>query len=201
MDQRSAMEQRSAMGLARQAWVAPTRSGPVRVRGAVPGDLAAAARMHGRCSAGSLLRRYLRGGRAPALGTLDQLLHQPLVIVAANQAGDMVALAAVTQACALAGQAPEAHTTVQLGILVEDGWQRLGIGRLLAGHLAASAKVLGRRELVADVMAVDLPLRRILDDIGPTRSMRHGLGWRLRTRLEPSAVRHLGSLGAMTPHG
>ncbi len=189
----------SAVDLARRSWRLQVRSGstrvPIWVRGAVSVDLPGVARMHGRCAPGTLLRRYLRGGRSPSLQTLETLLHQPLVLVAHTMDGDVIGLASVTQASNLPDAPPEPTTTVQLGLLVEDAWQARGIGRALTGHLAASALLFSRRELVADVTEPGLPLRRILDGIGPTRSFRYGSGWRLRTRLEPAT---LGRLGSMT---
>jgi GNAT superfamily N-acetyltransferase len=214
----AAGEQTSAVALARRSWrlqVRPAQpraegartepSGPPRtrpeqsrvpiwVRGAVAIDLPGVARMHGRCAPSTLLRRYLRGGRSPSLQTLETLLHQPLVLVAHTVDGDVVGLASVTQASNLPDVAPEPTSTVQLGLLVEDAWQDRGIGRALTGHLAASALLFSRRELVADVTEPGLPLRRILDGIGPTRSSRYGAGWRLRTRLEPATLGRLGSV-------
>ena len=76
----------------------------------------------------------------------------------------------------------------------EDAWQRRGIGRALAAHMAASAQLLGVRELVADTAATTLPLRRVLDGIGPTRGSRTGLGSSLHTRLDLTALSGLGSL-------
>ena len=78
--------------------------------------------------------------------------------------------------------------------MVEDGWQQLGIGRRLAGHMAASAQLLGAKELVADVVSQGLPLRRVLDGVGPTRATQHGSGWRIRTRLDLSVLGRLGSV-------
>ncbi|GMA87271.1 hypothetical protein GCM10025868_25210 [Angustibacter aerolatus] len=82
--------------------------------------------------------------------------------------------------------------------MVPDDAQRLGIGRALAAHVAASAVLLGYRDLVADVSAQGLPLRRILDGIGDTRSTRHPGGSRLRTRVDRSVLGGLGpTLGAL----
>jgi hypothetical protein len=150
--------------------------------------------MHGRCSAGTLLQRYQRGGRPQALPALDELLRTPLVVVVQTPGGEVVAVASGSRPAAAPGRAPEPSWTMQLGLLVEDGWQRLGIGRRLAGHVAASAQLLCRRELVADVVAQTLPLRQVLDGIGPTRSTHHGSGWRLRTRLDVSVLGGLGTV-------
>src|SRR3954447_21717956 len=75
-----AVDPRGALRLARLPWGLPTGSGELRVRGAVPADLAAVGPMHGRCSADTLLQRYLRGGRPPALAALEELLRLPLLV-------------------------------------------------------------------------------------------------------------------------
>src|SRR5215218_5688159 len=88
-----AVDRRGALQLARLPWALPTGFGDLRVRGAVPADLPAVARMHGRCSADTLLQRYQRGGRPPALPTLDELLRMPLAVVVQTPDGEVVALA------------------------------------------------------------------------------------------------------------
>ena len=148
----------------------PTSAGPVVVRGTLPGDLAAVALLHGRCSAQTLLQRYLKGGRAPSLTTLSDLMHRPLVVVAFAPDGEAIALASATRAGAGRQGETEPGTTLQLGLLVRDDWQQRGVGRALAAHVAASAQLLGVRELVADVASQGLPLRRILDGIGAHQS-------------------------------
>ncbi|WP_426564712.1 hypothetical protein ACPPVT_01275 [Angustibacter sp. McL0619] len=185
-------DSRAALSLARRPWSVPTCAGAVVVRGTLPGDLAAVALLHGRCSAPTLLQRYLKGGRAPSLTTLSKLLHRPLVVAAFAPDGGAVALASATRAGLDAKGESEPATTLQLGLLVRDDWQQRGVGRALAAHLAASAQLLGFRELVADVASQGLPLRRILDGIGSTRSQRNPLGSRLRTRLDDAVLVGLG---------
>jgi GNAT superfamily N-acetyltransferase len=189
-----AVDRRGALQLARMPWSLPTGSGKLRVRGAVPADLPAVARMHGRCSGETLLQRYQRGGLPPALPALDELLRTPLVVVVQTPSGEIVAMASGGRPAVAPGRAPEPSWTMQLGLVVEDGWQDLGIGRRLAAHVAASAQLLGSRELVADVVAQGLPLRRVLDSVGPTRSTHHRAGWRLRTRLDVSVLGGLGTV-------
>jgi hypothetical protein len=189
-----AVDRRGAVRLARLPWALPTGSGELRVRGAVPADLPALARMHGRCSADTLLQRYLRGGLPPALPALDELLRSPLVVVVQTPGGELVAMANGSRPAPAAGRAPEPTWVSQLGLIVEDAWQQLGIGRRLAGHLAASAQLLGSKELVADVVSQGLPLRRVLDAVGPTRALQTGSGWRIRTRLDMSVLGRLGTV-------
>jgi GNAT superfamily N-acetyltransferase len=188
------VDRRGAVQLARLPWGLPTGFGELRVRGAVPQDLPAVARMHGRCSADTLLQRYQRGGRAPGLPTLDELLRAPLAVVVQTPAGEVVAMAGGGRPAPLPGRAGEPSWVLQLGLLVEDAWQRLGVGTRLAAHVAASAQLLGARELVADVVAQGLPMRRVLDSVGVTRATPHQAGWRVRTRLDVSVLGGLGTV-------
>jgi GNAT superfamily N-acetyltransferase len=189
-----ALDHRGAVRLARLTWDLPTGSGKLRVRGALPADLPAVARMHGRCSGDTLLQRYQRGGLPPALPAVDELLRWPLVVVVQTPSGAIVAMADASRPASAPGRALEPTWVTQLGLVVEDGWQQLGIGRRLAGHMAASAQLLGAKELVADVVSQGLPLRRVLDGVGPTRATQHGAGWRIRTRLDLSVLGRLGSV-------
>src|SRR5437763_10610955 len=126
-----AVDQRAAIRLARLPWDLPTGSGKLRVRGALRSDLPALARMHGRCSGDTLLQRYQRGGLPPALPTLDELLRSPLVVVVQTPSGAVVAMANASRPATAPGCAPEPTWVTQLGLVVEDGWQQLGIGRRL----------------------------------------------------------------------
>jgi len=192
-----ATDGRGALALARRSWSLDAVGGPLRVRGAVPADLRQVALMHGRCSADTLLQRYLAGGRAPSLALVSAMLTQPLVLVAQAPGGDVVALATAVRAPLPGAGASASGRELHFGLVVEDAWQRRGVGRALAAHVAAAAHLLGVRELVADTAAPTLPLRRVLDGVGPTRSSRTDLGARLHTRLDLSALAGLGSLRAV----
>jgi hypothetical protein len=180
--------------LARLPWSLPTGFGELSVRGAAPADLPAVARMHGRCSADTLLQRYQRGGLPPALPAIDELLRMPLVVVVQTPDGEVVAMASGSRPATAPGRAAEPSWVLQLGLLVQDSWQRLGVGGRLAAHVAASGQLLGHRELVADVESPGLPMRRVLGAIGPTRSTPHLAGWRVRTRLDVSVLGGLGTV-------
>lgn len=189
-----AVDSRGAVALARRAWLLRCGDVDLRVRGAVPADLPSVARMHGRCSADTLLQRYLSGGRAPSLATLTAMLSEPLVLVVQAPDGEAVGLASALRAPMRAGSEPVPSRSLSFGLVVEDAWQRQGIGRALAAHVAASAHLLGVRELVADTAATVLPLRRVMDAVGQTRGSRTDSGSRLHTRLDMSALSGLGSL-------
>lgn len=183
-----------AVALGRRAWRLATGGLDLRVRGALPGDLAAVARMHGRCSADTRLQRYLMGGRAPSLDLVASMLAQPLVMVASVPGGDVVALVSGLRAPLRPGAQPVHAKAASFGLVVEDAWQGRGVGRALAAHLASAAYLFGIRELVAETAAATLPLRRVLDGLGPTKAVPGELGSRLHTRLEPSVLAGLGPL-------
>jgi GNAT superfamily N-acetyltransferase len=58
---------------------------------------------------------------------------------------------------------------VVAGLLVEDGWQRLGIGSELIGHLAGVAQVAGYRELIAYPATALHAAQRLMIEVGRTR--------------------------------
>ena len=192
--QQSALDSHRALTLARRAWRLAASGLELRVRGALPSDLAAVARMHGRCSADTRLQRYLMGGRAPSLALVAAMLTQPLVMVATAPDGEVLALVSGLRAHLRPGAEPVHAKATAFGLVVEDAWQGRGIGRPLAAHLASSAYLLGIRELVAETAAATLPLRRVLDGVGPTKAVPGDFGSRLHTRLEPAV---LGGFGAL----
>jgi GNAT superfamily N-acetyltransferase len=55
----------------------------------------------------------------------------------------------------------------ELGILVEDGWQRRGIGIELLTRLVASARARGINDIVANVLGEDGFVLSALRRIGP----------------------------------
>jgi GNAT superfamily N-acetyltransferase len=149
--------------LVRQPWTLRVGHHPLIVRPTTARDLAAVAQMHGRCSARSLLDRYRHGGRPPAVAALDQALRRPYSIVAVTPAGDVVASGMLER--------DRVHNEycVVAGLLVEDGWQRLGIGSELIGHLAGVAQVAGYRELIAYPATALHAAQRLMIEVGRTR--------------------------------
>lgn len=113
-----------------------------RIRTTLPVDAVAVREMHARCSAGSLFRRFNTGMSTVPARLVDALLAPPGGVSLVAEAGDQVVGMAVTAPLPGTGAA-------EVGLLVEDAWQRQGIGsRLLrsAAHVAAES---GFERLVA----------------------------------------------------
>jgi len=111
----------------------------VRTRHATPHDLTSVTALHERCSAETLHRRF----HAP-LGTLTPRLALALISptdgwsLLAERGPDVVAMA-----CA----GPLSRDDLEIGLLVEDASQGLGIGARLVRELAAEATVRGYRRV------------------------------------------------------
>jgi GNAT superfamily N-acetyltransferase len=100
----------------------PTPRGDVVVRAAVDADAGAVMRMHHRCSTETVFRRYFTV--VPALSPVvqGQLMTTSLSLVA-SVGHEVVGMAHLVE---------DAHAPVELAVLVEDFWQRLGLGTALA---------------------------------------------------------------------
>ncbi|MGN6330092.1 MAG: GNAT family N-acetyltransferase [Motilibacteraceae bacterium] len=129
-----------------QPWDLALPGQSLRVRGARTADVDALLLMHGRCSPATLSRRYRTPDRRPPRALLRRLVAAELPLVAVAAPNRLVALATLT---------PMDDRTVHLGLLVEDAFQRRGIGSALAAHSAAAARLLGYRRLHASVAAGD----------------------------------------------
>lgn len=155
----------SSENLVDEAWTLRVGRHPLLVRPSGVRDLPGLARMHGRCSARSLLDRYRTGGRPPTVAALDLALRRPLGVVAITATGDVVAHGQL--------RPDPAHNErcVEVGLLVEDRWQGLGIGRELMTHLAGVAHVVGFHELIAYPATALTPAQRLMVEIGRTRQV------------------------------
>lgn len=176
----------------RAPWLLYVDGTALTVRGARPHDLPGVALMHGRCSAKSLLDRYRTGGRAPAIIVLDRQVRDPLSFVATTDNGRVVAMARV------ASDGLHNFGSGELSMLVEDQWQRLGVGRALLRHSAAAAALAGYRQLISYPGTTGSVVQRLMATVGTTRLMtdvqRH-----LHTALSEQQVK-LG-LGTLTDGG
>ncbi|OLF08236.1 GNAT family N-acetyltransferase [Actinophytocola xanthii] len=102
------------------------------VRRAVAGDVPAILAMHDRCSERSRRRRYLAGGARPSVADLTDML---------GRAGACTLVAEVPErreVVAMANLVPDADRA-EAALLVEDAWQRRGIGTVLLRRLTAAA--------------------------------------------------------------
>jgi GNAT superfamily N-acetyltransferase len=160
---------------------------PLVVRPSTARDLAAVAQMHGRCTPRSLLDRYRVGGRPPAVAAVDRMLRLPDTVVAATPDGDVVATAT------LARDRNHNHFCAELGLLVEDRWQRLGIGAELMSHMAGMAQAAGFHELIAYPATAMGAAQRLMLDVGRTRVVPDA-DVHLHTYLPESAALGLGSV-------
>jgi predicted N-acetyltransferase YhbS len=173
------------------------RSGEARliVRPSNAHDLAATAIMHRRCSARSLLARYRLGGQAPPVLALDRQLRASLSFVV-TMAPDGSAPGAVIATGLVDTDSEHGPGSARVAVLVEDSWQRQGIGRELMRHLAGAAALAGYSELIASSASGTAVAQRLLVGIGPTRYVADVNGGHLHTTLPASAVGGLGPLRA-----
>lgn len=173
--------------LTRSPWTLRVGNTPMIVRPSTARDLAAVAQMHSRCSARSLLDRYRFGGRPPAVAALDGSLRARDSIVVAKADGAIVATAELRR------DSRHNHLCAEVGVLVQDSWQRLGIGTELMTHLAGVAQVAGYHELIAYPATAVHAAQRLMVDVGRTR-MVPGSDAHLHTYLPESATLGLGSV-------
>ncbi|GAB1642312.1 GNAT family N-acetyltransferase [Krasilnikovia sp. MM14-A1259] len=135
------------------------------VRPAGPDDADGVLGLHRRASVASLQRRYL--GSAPAEPRLRRLLEPAggVTVLAVDLHTDRV----VAMASLLAeGELGE------VALLVEDGWQRRGVGTALLRRLLAYAERVGFAAVVAHTSADNAGMLRTLRRLGAGRTDRDG---------------------------
>lgn len=120
-------------------------------------------RMHLRSSAASRQRRYLSGLRAPSDANLRRLLEPPggITLLAAHldpRSGEQ-------HVVAMANLLVEGDLG-EVAVLVEDAWQRRGIGTVLLRGLIAYADRGGFAALVAHTAADNVAMLRTLRRLG-----------------------------------
>jgi GNAT superfamily N-acetyltransferase len=155
------------------------RAGLVHVRRAVPADRAALTRMFERCTQETRYRRFHGQVKAIPERYLAEALsggpfHYALVGCTASvtdaderpgpdpgaPADEIVALAS----CRLTGEG-----AAELGLLIEDAWQRHGLGTRLLSDLVAHASRIGLRVLEAQLTADQSWVTSRLRRYGPCR--------------------------------
>jgi GNAT superfamily N-acetyltransferase len=134
-----------------------------------PDDVAEVLAMYDRCSPETTYRRWhghLRAFPAAYLGALVADSDEHIAVVARRE-GRVVGLASAAEVT------PGVR---EIGILVEDRWQRRGVGRELLGDILARSMQLGTRAVRADVLADDAGIIQLLRPYGPVSVRRsHGV--------------------------
>jgi GNAT superfamily N-acetyltransferase len=146
-----------AQALAEVARAVPA---PVVLRQAEKTDLAALTLMHERCGSRSLFLRYLGGTRGPSDQQLARLLDPSrgaALVAETIHSGQIVGMGN------LVGEGELAEAAV----LVEDAWQRRGIGTTLLRRLVAMAPPLGLRAIVLHTHSGNDAMRRTIRRVRP----------------------------------
>jgi GNAT superfamily N-acetyltransferase len=113
------------------------------LRAGHPSDQAAVLRMHDRCSAQSLSRRYHAPVPRLSPRVAQHLLAPPGgTSIVAQAAGELVGMSVLAPLPSRAG-------STEVGLLVEDAWQRRGIGARMLRDCARIATREGFTQMVA----------------------------------------------------
>lgn len=144
-----------------------------------------------RCSLATRIARFHAPVRDIPASYLKAVLSDPSAsLVAVPGPADAVT--------ALASLIPGAGGSAELGVLVEDAWQRHGIGRQLVTRLVAAAPARQITELTASVLTQNAAAADLLRQIpGEFSLTRHGATISARLRLHPPHP----SRPAMARHG
>ncbi|MQA09306.1 MAG: GNAT family N-acetyltransferase [Pseudonocardiaceae bacterium] len=119
-----------------------TDGSAIVLRTGEPKDADAVAAMHARCSMETLFTRYHNGRSSVPRRWLHRLLCPPRgCTVLAFCGRDVIALGQLITATQ--------PGPAEISLLVEDEWQRRGVGTALLGRLAATARADGHQELYA----------------------------------------------------
>jgi GNAT superfamily N-acetyltransferase len=157
-------------------------SGPFTVRRPAEGDRQALERMLVRCTGETRYRRFHGHVNVfPERYLTEALSGSPVhfALVAGADDGAVVALAScrtVTPGVA------------EIGVLVEDAWQRLGIGDLLLREIVGYAINNGLRALKAQVLTDQAWIVRLLRRYGTCATVRAGEVLNVTLRLAPQGT-------------
>jgi RimJ/RimL family protein N-acetyltransferase len=144
----------------RLSWELVLPSGAeLTLRAAVAADLDEVLALHERCSPATRYRRYLSAGGGPRPAQLARLLEPAggfALVVEDRASGALVALAN------LVADGAEA----EVGLLVQDDWQRLGLGTALLRRVVALATQIGVEAVHAHTHADNAPMIRTMRRLG-----------------------------------
>jgi GNAT superfamily N-acetyltransferase len=150
----------------------------VVLRDSLPADADAVAAMHERCSQRTLSTRYQAGTRTIP----RRLLHRPL----AAPRGRTVVGVVGHEVIAVGQLANTRHPEIgEVWLIVEDQWQRQGVGAALLRYLTRTARAAGHTELLGWAVADDDSLVRTARRAGIPVSTRYQDGLR-RVTIDPT---------------
>ena len=174
----------------------PGRAAQVSVRRAGTSDRAALGRMFDRCTPSTRYRRF----HGPVKTIPERYLADALsggafhyALVAWHDVTPWTGEAPVADASASPGVAVAlascrivAEGAAELGILIEDGWQRTGLGTRLLSALVAHARHAGVRALEAQLLAEQAWIAGLLRPYGVCRLHSTGGGvLNVTVRIDP----------------
>ncbi|ANZ38593.1 hypothetical protein BBK82_23560 [Lentzea guizhouensis] len=140
-------------------------------------DSEAVAALHGRCSMGTLFNRYHSGMSTIPRRWVHRLLSPPRgTTIVAGRGDRLIAIGQLIHT-GLPGCA-------EVSLLVEDAWQRRGVGSRLLSALASDARLFGYRELVAWCLPSSAALVRTAVSAGLPATTRREDGL-LRVSIDP----------------
>lgn len=146
-------------------WVEPIAGGmTVWIRLARPEDADAVASMHQRCSEQSRYQRYFTPVDEWREINLRRVTggHRGATLVVMNEDGAIIGLGNVFP------DSPQNARAAELAMIVEDAYQRRGVGMRLMRHMLEFAERLGFAEVVATVLADNAAMLRVLEAPGLT---------------------------------
>jgi GNAT superfamily N-acetyltransferase len=170
---------------------AGAEAGLIRVRPAVPPDREALAQMFERCTAATRYRRFHGPVKAiPERYLAEALSRSPFhhaLVAHLEPASAAHARAVSGTAVALASCRLVDEGAAELGVLIEDAWQRKGLGTRLVRELVAHAGDVGLRVLEAQLLAEQAWITGLLRPHGTCRLRSTGNGvLNVTVRLEPA---------------
>jgi AcrR family transcriptional regulator/RimJ/RimL family protein N-acetyltransferase len=149
-------------------WVEALKGGEtVWIRLARPEDADAISAMHERCSEQTLYRRYLQAGSEWRGINLRRLSggHRGATLVAMSEDGAIVALGNL-----FPNEPVDDALAAEIAVIVEDAFQRRGIGSRMLRHMLQLADELGFKEVVGTVLAGNTEMLQLLEVSGLTWS-------------------------------
>ncbi|CRK58393.1 hypothetical protein [Alloactinosynnema sp. L-07] len=144
-----------------------TRTGAgVVLRDGTPGDAEAVSDLHARCSAQTLFARYHAGLRTLPRRWLHRLLQPPrgrtLLAVSGTEVIGMAQLIRTND-----------PAEAEISLLVEDGWQKQGLGTAMIARLGQIARAGGHRRMIAWCLMSEVGFERAAAASGLPVSIRH----------------------------